>query len=76
MAVSFFVAAVVLFFALTLTMLPAKDSTLYCLRRALFAKSGKKYQKTPFETNGFKTSFARITLSKSSIPTARCVSVT
>ena len=40
---------------------PCGEESCPLLRRALFVKSDKKYQKAPFETNGFKTSFPRST---------------
>ena len=46
--------------ALTLMILPAEKSRVL-LRRALFVKSDKKYQKAPMETHGFHPSFPRST---------------
>ena len=50
---------------------PCVSEGLFCLRRALFAKSGKKYQKAPVETHGFHPSFPRRTTQPAAVFTAR-----
>ena len=50
---------------------PCVSECLFCLRRALFAKSGKKYQKAPVETHGFHPSFPRRTTQPAAVFTAR-----